>query len=252
MLPTLLLATRLHAQGESADPLSGVPDYLSLWEILKSGGFMMFPLAVLSVIGVFLIFLYFFSIRRGAVVTRRYMDEATGQLQRGDLLGMLALSNRHNEAVAHVMRRTLDFALQHTAEHRLVREVAETEAARQASLLGQRISYLADVGAIAPMVGLLGTVIGMIQSFTVLAEDVAASRPMLLAEGVSVALVTTATGLVIGIPALAFYAYFRGRVQKLVADLEAATTQLLALLALHYDKKKSRPGEDALERAAAL
>src|SRR5690606_22850413 len=114
--------------------------------------------------------------------------------------------------------------------------VLETEGTRQASSLNQQSTYLADVGAIAPMGGWFGTVIGMIQSFSVLASDIAASRPMLLAEGVSVALGTTAAGLNIGIPALAFYAYVRGQVQMLIAELEAASTQILAYLAVHYQK----------------
>jgi biopolymer transport protein ExbB len=72
----------------------------------------------------------------------------------------------------------------------------------------------------------------MIRSFSVMANDVAASRPMLLAEGVAEALVATAAGLVVGIPAMIAYAYFRGRVQEMISELEAATTVLLARLVL--------------------
>ena len=84
------------------------------------------------------------------------------------------------------------------------------------------------------MVGLLGTVSGMIHSFGSLATDLATSKPMMLAQGVSEALVCTASGLVVGIVAFAGYAYFRGRVQRLVSDLEAASTQILAVFSLHY------------------
>jgi biopolymer transport protein ExbB len=109
-----------------------------------------------------------------------------------------------------------------------VREIAQAEGIRLASLWNQRISYLADIGSIAPMLGLLGTVLGMITSFTVVANDVVSSRPMLLAGGVAEALITTAAGLLIGIPLMAFYAFFRGRVQGMISDLEAASTVLLA------------------------
>jgi len=71
----------------------------------------------------------------------------------------------------------------------------------------------------------------------VVASDIVASRPIMLAEGVSEALVTTAAGLVIGIPAMAAYAFFRGRVQALIAELEAASTQLVALLSVGFAKK---------------
>lgn len=215
----------------------------TLWEIAKSGGWVMIPLAALSVIAVALIVVYCFTIRQGAIATPLFMNTAEALLKKGDLLGLLAISNRHGEALARVMQRTLDFATKNPeAEFEMVREVLATEGTRQASALNQQITYLADVGAIAPMVGLFGTVHGMIQSFSVLASDVASSRPMLLAGGVSVALVTTAAGLLIGIPALAFYAYFRGQVQKLVAELEAASMQMLAYLSLNYQRSAS---EDA-------
>jgi biopolymer transport protein ExbB len=77
----------------------------------------------------------------------------------------------------------------------------------------------------------------MIKSFSVVASDIVSSRPIMLAEGVSEALVTTAAGLVIGIPAMAAYAFFRGRVQALIAELEAASTQLVALLSIGFSRK---------------
>ena len=166
------------------------------------------------------------------------MTTADALLRKRDYLGLLAISNRHREAVAQIMQRTLDFVTQHPqATFAEAREIAETEGTRQAAALNQRIAYLADIGAIAPMLGLFGTVLGMIKSFSVVASDIVSSRPMMLAGGVSEALVTTAAGLVIGIPAMAAYAFFRGRVQALIAELEAASTQLVALLSIGFARK---------------
>jgi len=206
-----------------------------LWQVLVSGGPVMIPLAGLSVIGTMLIMIYLFSLRRGGVVSGRYMTTADAMLRKGDYYGLLAVSNRHNEAVARIMRRTLDFLTKNPrATVAEAREIAEAEGVRQASSLNQQISYLADIGTIAPMLGLFGTVLGMIKSFSVVASDIASTRPMMLAGGVAEALVTTAAGLMIGIPAMAAYSFFRGRVQSLIADLEAATTQLMALLGTHF------------------
>jgi biopolymer transport protein ExbB len=80
------------------------------------------------------------------------------------------------------------------------------------------------------MLGLLGTVFGMIHSFNAMANDVASTRPMLLAGGVGQALIATAGGLVIGILAMSAYALFRSRVHAMISDMESATVQLLALL----------------------
>ena len=90
------------------------------------------------------------------------------------------------------------------------------------------------------MVGLLGTVVGIIQSFGVLGSNQAgtASRDLLLASGVSEALVATATGLIIGIVAMGFHSLFRNRVQRLISDLEIATAHILALVAINYQKKR--------------
>ena len=224
--------------GRAQEVLPPIPPEANLWQVLQSGGPVMIPLGLLSVIAVALVLVYLFTLRRGAVVTRQYMATAQALLRKRDYLGLLAISNRHNETVARIMRRTLDFVTQHPeATFTEAREIAETEGTRQAAALNQRIAYLADIGTIAPMLGLFGTVLGMIKAFSVVASDIVASRPIMLAEGVSEALVTTATGLVIGIPAMAAYAFFRGRVQSLIAELEAASTQLLAQMSVAFPKK---------------
>ena len=231
-----LLAPATVARAQEAVP--PIRPEATLWEVVLSGGPVMIPLGILSVIAVMLVLIYFFTMRRGAVVTKRYMSTADALLRKRDYLGLLAISNRHREAVARIMQRTLDFITQHPeATFAEAREIAETEGTRQAAALNQRIAYLADIGTIAPMLGLFGTVLGMIKSFSVVASDIVASRPIMLAEGVSEALVTTAAGLCIGIPAMAAYSFFRGRVQSLIAELEAASTQLIALLAVALTKK---------------
>lgn len=240
MIQRLFIASIAIAQtsaAQTADVQAVKPD-ASLWEVIVSGGPVMVPLGILSVIGVMLVLVYLFTLRRRAIVTKRYMTTADALLRKRDYLGLLAISNRHREAVAQIMQRTLDFVTQHPeATLADAREIAETEGTRQAAALNQRIAYLADIGTIAPMLGLFGTVLGMIKSFSVVASDIVASRPIMLAEGVSEALVTTAAGLVIGIPAMAAYAFFRGRVQALIAELEAASTQLIALLSVGFAKK---------------
>lgn len=191
----------------------------------------MLPLVFLSVITLALILVCFFTLRLRSVVTNRYMDTAEVFLKKEDLPGLLALSHRHREALASIMSRTLDFSLRHhEATFDEIRDIAQTEGTRVATLLQQRITWLSDIATIAPMLGLLGTVFGMIRSFNVMANDVAATRPMLLAGGVAQALVATAAGLVIGIAAMGAYALFKSRVQSMISDLEAATEQLLAML----------------------
>ena len=225
----ILSATLLLAVASPAFSQEQTARSTDLWQIVQSGGPVMYPLGAISVLGLMLILAYLMTMHRGAVVSNRYMQAADALIRKGDYLGLLAVSNRHNEAIASVMERALNFLTKNpTASMAEVREIAQAEGIRLASLWNQRISYLADIGSIAPMLGLLGTVLGMITSFTVVANDVVSSRPMLLAGGVAEALITTAAGLLIGIPLMASYAFFRGRVQGMISDLEAASTVLLA------------------------
>ncbi len=212
-------------------------------EIVAAGGIMMYPLALISVVGVVLILLYLLTIRRNAVVSDRFMNTAEAMIRKRDYLGLVAFCHRQNESMARVTQKTLDFFTKYpSASFGEVREIAEAEGSRQAGLLSSRITYLADIGSIAPMVGLLGTVLGMIKSFLQISGgDVQGVRQMELAEGVSEALITTAAGLMIGIPALVFYSLFRGRVQKYIAELEAAATHLMALL--HTQVEHQKPSE---------
>jgi biopolymer transport protein ExbB len=230
-LASLALSPTLLAQSAEPAPAAEFMRRANLWQLLQAGGPAMIPLGILSVITVMLVIAFLFSLRRGSIVTKRFMQTADALIRKRDFLGLLAVSNRHNEAIARVVQRMMNFLTKNPkATMAEIREIAQTEGMRQASALNQQVAYLADIGTIAPMVGLLGTVVGIVRSFGVIAIDAAASRPTMLAQGIGEALIATAAGLLIGIPAMAAYAFFRGRAHALISDLEAASTQLLALL----------------------
>jgi len=241
VLALLAGATLLLAQ-DATPPL--VPDTHSetILDTLIKAGPVMIPLVLLSIFSVMLVIVYLMTIRRGAVVSSGYMATADALLRKRDYLGLLAVSNRHGEAIARVVQKILDFTTKNpNADLQQVREIAETEGTRVAASLNNRVIYLADIGMIAPLLGLLGTVFGIIHSFGALGRsDLGATRYVALSSGISQALVNTAAGLAIGIPAMMFYAFFRGRAQRLISDLEAATTHVLALLSLQYGKRTER------------
>lgn len=210
-------------------------------DALTHAGPIMYVLVALSIFSVMLVITYLMTIRRGAVVSSGFMATADALLRKRDYLGLLAVSNRHGEALARVLQKVLDFTTKNPhADYQLVREIAETEGTRVASSLNNRVTYLADIGMISPLLGLLGTVFGIIKSFGALGADLGTARYVLLSQGISEALVNTAGGLAIGIPAMFFYAFFRGKSQKLISELESATTHVLALLSLQYDKPIER------------
>ncbi len=239
------------ATGKAAQPVT-------LLGLLQSGGWAMVPLCALSVLTVMLVLFFILTLRRGAVVSNHFMNTADVLLKKRDYPALLAISHRHSEAISKVVRRTLDFAEKNpSAPLEAIREIAQTEGGTQAAAMQHRVTYLADIAVLAPMVGLLGTVFGIIHSFGVLASNVSqASRPVLLAQGVSEALVATGAGLIVGIAAAACYALFRNRVQALISELERASTHVVSLLAIpHHERaivNRQRREEPARKSASAV
>lgn len=258
-LKTLILALALFAGGvgqisaqqvSAADAASGAvitaggkralppAPPLTPQEVVTKMGILAYPLIALSLVAVVVIFFVILTIKQNSVVSDRFMNAADALIRKQDYLGLLAVCNRSNECVARVTSKTLDFATKNpTASFDEVREVTEAEGSRQSSLLLQRVSYLGDIGSMAPLIGLLGTVIGLIGSFNEIAGgDFAGRQGMGVAKGVYEALFCTAAGLIIGIPSLMVYAIYRGKVQRFISELEAASTHLMALLSAQYKR----------------
>ncbi len=210
---------------------------MTLGEMLKQGGETIWVLGGLSVITVALIVFYILTIRRGAVVSDHFMRTADSLIRKQDYLGLLAVCNRRNESIAAITQKALDFATKNpTATFEEVREVTQSEGQRQAGVLSQRVTYLADVGAVAPMVGLLGTVIGIMKEFTQISKKDMLAAQMDFAGGTAEALINTAAGLAIAIPCMIVYSVYKGRVNTLISELEAAATHIMALLAAQYKR----------------
>lgn len=206
-------------------------EMLTLAELMRMGGWLMYVLAALSVLGLALIVYYVLVLRARAVAPaaqalrlRELLKERRGREAR-------ELCAQQPTALAAVAAAGLDFLKENpAAKPGMLKEIMESEGARQAGRMQNMIHYLLDLSAVAPMVGLLGTVIGMLKAFNTVAFDLAKARPMELAGGVAQALITTIAGLIVAIPAMMAYSWFRGRVIKLTGRLEEAATDLLAIL----------------------
>ena len=220
-------ATALAAE-PAAPPAAGL---LTLAELMRMGGWLMYVLGALSVLGLALILYYALVLRvrniapaAQALRLRELLKERRGRDAR-------ELCAEQPTALAAVAAAGLDFLKENpAAAPGMLKEIMESEGARQAGRMQNMIHYLLDLSAVAPMVGLLGTVIGMLKAFNSVAFDLAKARPMELSGGVAQALITTIAGLIVAIPAMMAYSWFRGRVIKLTGRLEGAATDLLAIL----------------------
>jgi len=222
----ILAAAPLQAAAEGAK----APKHLDLMELFVAGGFTMYPLVLLSVITIALAF-YCLTIRRNTIVSDRFMDTTEAMLRARDFHGLAAYSRRSSEMMARIVQRIIDFILRNpTITLDEIRELTQSEGSRQISRLGSRVAYLADIGSVAPLMGLLGTVIGMIKTFIELSAGKEGVKQLELTSGISTALVTTATGLIVAVPAMLLYSFFRTRVHKYAGELESASTHFVALL----------------------
>ena len=221
---------------ESANEIS--PDEtMTVEKIIKMGGKPMYVLAAMSVMGLAMVLYFLLMLRENQIVPRRFQNELRLALTSGELDKARDMCMKDRSAIASVTLSAIEYA--HNAELTdlgLLKDIIEGEGSRQASMIQNQIQYLQDIAVIAPMVGLLGTVLGMLTAFNAVALKIAEAKPVVLAAGVSQALITTAAGLIVGIPAMMAYAYFRGRSAKLISILENVSAEVLTLLV-----RKRRP-----------
>ena len=222
-IPACALATEAEA--------ATAPAGLTPAELFRIGGPLMYVLLALSVVGLALIVYYAAVLRTGTVAPEAQRARLRELLQAGRAREARAQCADRPTALGRVVAAGLDFLEDNPdAGAPAVREVMESEGVRQAGRMQSLIHYLMDLSSVAPMVGLLGTVVGMLRAFNSVAFDMAKARPMELAGGVGQALITTIAGLCVAIPALIAWAVFRGRVVALVGRLETAVAELAALL----------------------
>ncbi len=222
-------ATTLGATGAPADELA--VQHVTLGDLFDKGGPLLYVLAAMSVLGVAFTIYFFIFLRSEKVVPETLRRDVLDKIRQGLPADARTACSYRPCAFSEITVAALDFVeAGDKAEPALVKEIIESEGSRQATAIQTQTQYLLDIGVIAPMVGLLGTVFGMVKAFNVVAFDVAKAKPMLLAAGVAEAMINTAGGLIVGIPAMMFYAYFRGRSSKLISHLESASVELLTAL----------------------
>lgn len=210
-------------------PAEAVPaDEDSVFQIIFSGGpvgaAIVLLLVVLSIAGMALVVEHALSIRRPVMIPEELEAQLNQSLSQGQVGQALSQCQAAPSCLASLVSSSLAEVDGGWSE---VDKALDEEAAEQAARLFRKIEYLSVLGNIAPMVGLLGTVVGMILAFREVADTQGAARAAQLASGIYQALVTTVGGLLIAIPAIAAYAVFRNRVDHLMADSVSTARHLL-------------------------
>lgn len=233
-------------------PAEAAPaDEHSVLQIIFSGG----PVGVaivllligLSIAGMALVVEHALSIRRPVLIPEELEEQLTQSLSQGQVGQALSQCQAYPSCLASLVSSSLAEVEGGWSE---VEKALDDEASEQAARLFRKIEYLSVLGNIAPMVGLLGTVIGMILAFREVADTQGAARAAQLASGIYQALVTTVGGLLIAIPAIGAFAVFRNRVDHLMAESISTARQLLMPVKRALRGRKPLPPGGAPPRPA--
>ena len=206
-----------------------------MWEMILAGRYMMIPIAIASFVGLAVIIERWMVLRKGSIIYPE-IAEAVETLPASPSLSVAyAICKRRPGPFANVVTAGLDHA---DNDWNIIRDVLEEAGRQEATRLTRRLGVLETVAAVSPLLGLLGTVIGMIRVFGSVSQT-GLNNPEVLSAGISEAMVTTAAGLIIGIPALVAYNWLNGRADRIIFDLEYYSSKVLDTL---RRRQAARPG----------
>jgi biopolymer transport protein ExbB len=194
-----------------------------MWEIILAGGPVMWPIILCSVIAAAIILERLWTLQRKRVIPRELTDRVW------KLVETRTLNDRHIQALAQnsPLGRVLAAGLANRNHGReIMKEVIEDTGRHVVHELERFLNTLGTIAAISPLLGLLGTVTGMIEAFNAI-TSVGVGDPRALSGGIGEALITTAAGLMVAIPALFAYRYLRGLVDFLVVEMEKEAMKLV-------------------------
>lgn len=199
-------------------------------EIMLKGGYMMYFILTCSVIALAVVIERLLRLRSARVDRVDFMSQVKSFVDKGDILGAVRLCENTRGPVAASCKMAL---LKHDRPKPEIKEAVEDAAVHEVPLLERRLPILATIAHISPLLGLLGTVMGMIKAFHRIQELTRMGQPVdpgQLAAGIWEALITTAFGLLVAIPTFVAYNYLVSRVGSIVTDMERSATDLVNLL----------------------
>lgn len=197
-----------------------------MWEIIKSGGWLMLPILACSVIALGIIIERLWALQKRRVIPKHLVAQVWHWERNQELDGERVKSIRASSPLGRILAAGLSAR---DKDRDVMKESIEETGRHVVHELERYLNTLGTIASITPLLGLLGTVIGMIQVFTDLTIH-GTGNVGNLAGGISQALITTAAGLSVAIPALMFYRYFRGRVDELVVYMEQDALKLVEVM----------------------
>ena len=207
--------------------VESVNQSLSIIDLALKGGFMMIPIILLSFVAVYIFFERFLTINKANQDPSQFMHRVKEQVLKGDINGARLLCSQTDSPIARMIEKGISrigSPLKNIEAS--IENVAKIEIFR----LERNLSTLATISGAAPMMGFLGTVIGMVKAFISISQQEGSVSPKLLSDGIYTAMVTTVAGLIVGIVAYLAYNYLVSRVQKVIHKMEYTSIDFVDLL----------------------
>jgi biopolymer transport protein ExbB len=197
-----------------------------VFEIVKAGGWMMWPIIGASILALGIVIERFWTLRRDRVSPRETVQQIRLWVQNNELDEARIRAVYDSSLLGRVLAAGL---ANRRASREILKESIQDAGRHAAPELERYLRTLGTIAAIAPFMGLLGTVFGMIDMFAGIGHK-GLGDPSVVADGIAQALIATAGGLIVAIPSLIFYRYFRGRVNDLLLDMESEAIRLVEIL----------------------
>ena len=200
---------------------------MSLWELFNAGGSLMWVLLILGGVTVFIFVERFVAIRRASKLDMHFMNRIRDYISEGKIRSAVELCRKADTPIARMVEKGIERLGRPMSD---VQNAIENVANLEVSRLENGLPSLATIAGGAPMIGFLGTVIGMVRTFMDMSAAGGTVDMALLSGGMYVAMVTTVGGLVVGIPAYFGYNYLVARIEKLVFQMEANSIAFMDIL----------------------
>ena len=220
-------------EANNANSPSGILSFI------EKGGFMMYPILFCSILVLGIGMERSYNLRRKNIIDADFLEKIRSYWNWNDIQLGLQLCAAHDTSLSRILKIGL---LRFGGQLDEIERAIEGAGQHESSLLNSNLRILGAIANLTPMMGLLGTVFGMIKAFNVISQS-GTGNPGLVASGISEALITTAAGMIVGIPALALYHYFRAKIDRYVFEMEEISFQLVEELSYEAIQEKRGSGK---------
>ena len=212
---------------ETAEVVDAAQQSISIWELTVKGGIIMIPIGILWIVAIYLFVERWLTINKANEDPDPFMSRVKELVLKGDITGAKMLCTQSNTPIARMIEKGVSRI---GSPLKNIEASIENVGKIEIFKLEKNLPTLATIAGSAPMIGFLGTVIGMVQAFIAISQEEGSVSPKLLSSGIYTAMITTVAGLIVGIMAYLAYNFLVSRVQKVVHKMEYTSIDFIDLL----------------------